>query len=243
MQHIESTLEGADGTSLFMLRHELDEPKAAVVILHGYCEHCLRYGHVVDHFEKQGLNSYLIDHRGHGRSEGPRAAVLRWEEYLDDVEIFLAEVRKHYTEGPLFLLGHSMGGLIATSYVLNRKPKLDGVILSSPYLGLKADVPQWKAVAGKVMSRLWPSISLKSDLDPHLLSHDQAVVQDYISDPNVPKLANARWFTESNKWQEYVQEKASGWGLPALVMHGGGRPHCRSVCNAPFSRTNSGQLG
>ncbi|RJO64375.1 MAG: alpha/beta hydrolase [Myxococcales bacterium] len=221
MLHAEKYIQGSGGLRLFTHRHEADAPKGAVAILHGYCEHSLRYGHVIEKLCGAGLSCYLLDHRGHGKSEGQRAAVLRFEEYLEDLDLFLQDVRGFYPAGPLFLLGHSMGGLIAVNYVLTRKPALAGVVLSSPYLGLKAAVPAWKEALGKFMSRVWPSLSLKSELDPHLLSHDERVVQEYIADPTVSKIANARWFTESTAAQEFCLDQASRWTLPALIMHGG----------------------
>ena len=200
--------------------HEVEKPVGGVVILHGYCEHSLRYPHVVEALNKADLNAYLLDHRGHGRSEGPRAAVLRFEEYLEDLDIFLRRVREQY-QGPLFLLGHSMGGLIAATYALRRKPQVAGVVLSSPYLGLKIPLPFYKALAGRLISRLLPQANITSELSPSLLTHDQAIVADYISDPDVPKIANTRWFTEASAAQAYCQAQAHTLGMPLLLMHGG----------------------
>lgn len=221
MQHIEAMIEGSGGCHLFTVRNEHESPKAALVILHGYCEHCRRYDELVQRLYDEGYSSYRLDHRGHGKSEGPRAAVMRFEEYLEDLDIFLDYVRSHHGDGPLFLLGHSMGGLIATRYVLSRKPSLSGVILSSPYLGLKVAVPAWKEALANVMSVVFPSLSLKGELDPRLLSHDPAIVEEYIADENVSKIANARWYTEASRAQAFVMAKAAEWNLPSLIMHGG----------------------
>lgn len=218
--HTEATLQGSGGLKLFTHSHEVEKPVGGVVILHGYCEHSLRYPHVVEALNKADLNAYLLDHRGHGRSEGPRAAVLRFEEYLEDLDIFLRRVREQY-QGPLFLLGHSMGGLIAATYALRRKPQLAGVVLSSPYLGLKIPLPLYKALAGRLISRLLPQANITSELSPSLLTHDQAIVADYISDPDVPKIANTRWFTEAAAAQAYCMAQAHTLGMPLLLMHGG----------------------
>jgi alpha-beta hydrolase superfamily lysophospholipase len=214
-------IEGSGGLHLFTMRNEIETPKGAVIILHGYCEHSLRYDHVVSFLADAGYNTYLLDHRGHGKSEGPRAAVMRFEEYLEDMDIFIETVRKQYPEGPLFLLGHSMGGLIAGLYMLTRKPAFNGVILSSPYLGLKVDVPAWKDVMGRVMSVLIPSLSMKSELDPMLLTHDVAIAEEYVADPMVSKIANARWYVEADRAQQMVMERAGEWVWPSLIMHGG----------------------
>jgi len=221
VRHIEEMIRGAGGLRLFTQRHEVENPRGAVVILHGYCEHCLRYSHVVERFLDEQVNCYLLDHRGHGRSEGPRAAVLRFEEYLEDLDIYFKEVRTHAPKGPLFMLGHSMGGLIACAYALSRKPELSGIVLSSPFLGMKIPLPPWKKVMAGLLSKTAPSISMKTDLDPYLLSHDSTVVEDYIADPAVAKLANSRWYTEATKTQESIMAHAGEWRWPSLFLHGG----------------------
>lgn len=221
MRHIEKKISGTGDIRLFTQRHEVETPLGAVVILHGYCEHSLRYGHVVERFTKADLNCYLLDHRGHGRSDGPRAAVMRFEEYLEDLDVFMEEAGTWYSGGPVFLLGHSMGGLMAAMYILTRKTAFKGFVLSSPFFGMKVKVPAVKFALGKTMSRLWPSLSLASEIDPHLLTHDEAIVEDYISDPNVPKIANVRWFTEAMDAKDYAIEHAAECSIPALVMHGG----------------------
>lgn len=221
MQHITEMIDGTGGVRLYIQRYELEEAIAGVVILHGYCEHSQRYGHVVERFLEAGISCYLLDHRGHGKSDGPRAAVKKFEEYNEDLDKFMTLVRSWGGDKPLFLLGHSMGGLIATDYMLTRKPDIAGVLLSSPFLGLKVSVPLWKESLGKLFSHIMPSLSMKSDLDPYLLTHDEAIVQEYIADPAVPKIANARWFTEATSRQEYLFAHAGEWKWPALLMHGG----------------------
>ncbi len=221
IRHVEKMMEGSGGVRLFTQSYELDRSNGTVIIVHGYCEHSLRYGHVVNALTEAGYNVYLFDQRGHGKSDGPRAAVLRFEEYLEDMDVFLEQVRKSYGEGPLFLLGHSMGGLVVAHYTLSRRPDIAGVVLSSPYLGLKVKVPAWKEALARVTSRLVPSLSLKSEIDPHLLSHDGGMVEEYISDPAVSKLNNARWYTESSASQDYCQENARSFPVPMLLMHGG----------------------
>lgn len=219
--HSETMISGFDGLRLYTAAHEVDEAKAGVVILHGYCEHSQRYHHVVEAFTQAGLSCYLLEHRGHGRSEGPRAAVKRFDDYLDDLDIYLRGVRERHGDKPLFLLGHSLGGLIAATYVLKRQPSFAGVVLSSPYLGLRIPLPAWKALGGQVISRFFPAANVTSEIDPALLTHDQAIVQDYVSDPDVPKIANARWYTEAAAAQAYCLSHATTWNLPLLLMHGG----------------------
>ncbi len=221
MQYSEGILKGAGGVELYTQSHEVESPKAAVMILHGYCEHSQRYAHVVDALVAQDFNCYLIDHRGHGRSQGQRAAVMDFEEYLQDIDLFFSEVKKRFVKGPLFLVGHSMGGLIAATWCLKRHPELKGVLLSSPYLGLKVKVPVWKETMGRLLSKVLPKLSMASEIDPHLLTHDAAIVEEYISDEMVPKVVNARWFVEASDAQVYCLQHAAEWSLPLCLLHGG----------------------
>ncbi len=223
MQCEEKTIRAADGYQLYTQSFEPENPVAALVIFHGYGEHIDRYRHVVAHYYEKGYACYLLDHRGHGRSQGRRGHVMQWREYLDDAECFWNEiVAPKWENGPVWLLGHSMGGLIAASYVLDKKPVLKGLILSSPFFGLKAKVNIAKLIAGQIMSRIVPTLSLKTDIEPALLTHQQEFVREYEEDPHVHKVANARWFTETLKTQEHCLKDASLLETPNLLVVQGG---------------------
>ncbi len=222
MNKVEEKIKGFGGLSIYTQRHIVDDAKANLVIVHGYCEHSDRYQHLVEYFNGKGMNVFLLDLRGHGKSEGQRAHVMQFEEYHDDLDRFVAQVMEWSPDLPSFLLGHSLGGLIVFSYLaLRPNSPFKGGILSSPYFGLAIDVAPVKKIAAKLLTKFLPHLSLKSEIDPYLLTHDKKVVEDYINDPNVPKVANTRWFTESAKMQETCMRKAPEVQLPFLLMHGG----------------------
>jgi len=217
----EGTLQAHDGTELFYRwwRPE-DETRAVIVVAHGLGEHSGRYAHVGQRFAAGGYAVYALDHRGHGRSQGKRGHVDRFQTYLDDLDAFFAVVGEREPEDrPRFLLGHSLGGLIALAYALEHPERLAGVITSSAALQLAVQVPWHKGLLGRLLSRLWPSLTLGNELDPALLSHDESVVQAYVEDPLVHDRISARAFTEMLRAMRDVLQRAPSLAVPALIMH------------------------
>ena len=123
---------------------------------------------------------------------------------------------------PVYLLGHSMGGLITALYSARNPEGLAGLILSSPGLGIAVEIPAWKRVAGRVLSKVLPTFALPTDLDSALLSHDPASVAAYDQDPLIFKSATARWYTEFIAAQQNLRERASSMHLPLLLLVAGG---------------------
>lgn len=216
-----------DDTSLWARRVRVDAPRARVAFIHGFAEHGGRYGHTLAAFAAAGVDAWVLDLRGHGQSGGPRTFVRAWSDYADDVEAYLRhiEAASQGPRTPLFLVGHSMGGLVVASALLTRRgrlPALAGAALLSPLLGVKMKLPGWKVAAANGLSRLIPSFRLPSDIDPDVLSRDPAVGRAYLADPMCVHSATARWFTECNAAQLRAHDGAARLGSdpPLLVMHG-----------------------
>ena len=127
------------------------ETKAVIIIIHGGGEHSGRYLNPVNYLVPRGYAVYAYDLPGHGKSPGKRGHVNRFTEFLDATDSFLQFVREHEQGKPVFLLGHSIGGLIAADYALEH-PELSGLILSSPFLRMKLKVPAWKSAIAKTAS-------------------------------------------------------------------------------------------
>jgi alpha-beta hydrolase superfamily lysophospholipase len=155
--------------------------RAAMLLVHGIGEHSGRYEHVGAYFAANGIDVLAFDQRGFGRSGGRPAHVDRFEQFLDDVEDLLAERRR--LSLPLILFGHSMGGLIVSRYLVDRRPRPDLAILSSP--AIHAVVPRWQRLAVPVIGRLLPRLRLPSRIDPEALSRDPSVGRAYAADPLV----------------------------------------------------------
>jgi len=231
-EYDEHFFDAGDGLRLFFRRWFVSEAKGLVAIVHGFAEHSGRYGHVVDFLCEAGWSVATFDCRGHGQSGGRRAHIDHFQEYLDDTSSFLDEIKREGFADKPILLGHSQGGLIAASFVQMLPDAVAGLVLSSPFLGLAIKVPAFKAAAGKLLSKIFPTLAMKTGMDPGLLSHDQDVVEKYAADPLVSNIATARWFTEIQKAQETTLQQAGGIRCPLLMLQAG----ADRVVSAPVSK-------
>jgi alpha-beta hydrolase superfamily lysophospholipase len=222
MTHSEGTLSVGEGKELYYQCWSPDgKARAALVIVHGFGEHGGRYGNVVNTLVPTGWAVYCMDNRGHGKSFGKRGHVMAWDEYLDDLSRFVSLVKEKEPNNPLFILGHSMGGLIAADFVEHKPEGLSGVILSGPALSRGAVSPVL-LFAGRVMSAIWPGFTMDTKLDAQAVSRDKAVVETYKNDPLVHSMASARMGTEMGRAIARVLADAGGMSLPVLIVHGGG---------------------
>ncbi len=217
------SLTTPDGFSLFyrVWRQDTGMPHAVFAIVHGQGEHSGRYQNFADYFVPRGYAVYAIDLRGHGRSDGRRGHVDRFEDYFTDVSTLLGFTRNDAPDRPVFLLGHSMGGLIVLAYALRHPEGLAGVISSGAALRLAMAVPGWKLALGNLASGLVPTLAQPNGLSPSWLSHDPAVVEAYQADPLVHDRITARWSTEFFAAQTATLQNAPRLSLPCLILHGG----------------------
>ena len=211
---------GAGRSRLFYRWHPAAEPKGTLVITHGFGEHSGRYLHLLAWLNQHGWSALAYDYRGHGRADGRRAYVDRYDDYLDDLGVALDLARERSPGSPLFLIGHSQGGLITATYAARRRPDVLGMALSGPAMGLSLPVPGWKDALGRAMSRWWPSLTIPTGLDPGLVSRDPDVVAAYRGDPLVLTKATARWYVEFITAQAAILELAPSCTLPTLLMQG-----------------------
>lgn len=222
MKHEDGKFRGTNGLELYCQSwNPEEEPKALLVLVHGLGEHSDRYQHVVNHLVPQGMAIHTFDHRGHGRSaERPLAHVNSWSEYLGDLDAFITMVRQQAPDLPLFLMGHSMGGLIVLEYALDHPEGLQGVIASGPPVG-DVDASPILLFIGRILSRILPSFALETGLNTEAISRDAAVVKAYQEDPLVTGKASARFSTEFTSAMERVRARATEFRLPLLIVHGG----------------------
>lgn len=220
MENQEGTFSGYNGLELFYQCWLPDEAaKATLIVIHGFGEHSGRYMNVVNHMILRGFAVYALDHRGHGRSPGQRGHINNFAEFHGDVKAFVSMVGEHMAGTPLFIMGHSMGGLITLDYVLRHPEGLQGVISSAPGLGIDG-VPTILLFLASIMSRVWPSFSMDAGLDVHAVSRDPAVIKAYENDPLVHGKASARLSTEMQKAGDWCIANAHTLQLPLLMIVG-----------------------
>jgi alpha-beta hydrolase superfamily lysophospholipase len=220
MENGDTTFTGAGGLELYRQAWlPTGSARALLVIVHGFGEHMGRYGNVVDALVPRGCALAGYDLRGHGRSEGPRGLVMSWAEYRRDLARFLELMSEEHPGLPVFLYGHSMGGLIALEYALRHPEGLRGVIASAPAVGPPGVSPVLLFLS-RILSAAVPRFTLSANLDETAISRDPEVVRAYEQDPLVHDRATARLGTEMTKAADRVQERAADFKLPLLVIHG-----------------------
>ena len=221
MQHSEGTFEGAGGASIYYQYWLPEGPVRAVFLLaHGAAEHCARYQHVAEYFAEHGYAMAGLDHEGHGRSEGARGYVRNFDDFLETLGIFHAQINKDFGDLPTILLGHSMGGLIGTSYLLDHQDDFAACILSGP--AIKTDLePGWlQMTIIRLLSAILPKMGVLP-LDANGVCRDPETVQRYREDPLVfsGKLS-ARLVSELFNTMAKVQAGAKNITLPMQMLHG-----------------------
>jgi alpha-beta hydrolase superfamily lysophospholipase len=217
----EGFFSARDGVRLFWHVARAKVPAAHVALVHGYAEHLGRHSEIARALQEAGYSMHLLDCRGHGQSGGKRAHVDRFDEYLSDFELFLARVKEQARGKPVFVVAHSHGALIAARYLLDQPDAVRGAVFSSPYFRLKLQVSPLKIMAGKLIGRVLPSLPMRNELKPELLTRDVAIQNATRADPLYQQIATPRWFTESSAAQETVLRRATEFVTPFLLLLGG----------------------
>lgn len=194
------------------------DPKARLIICHGLAEHGGRYAHVAGALTARGCAAWALDYRGHGRSEGLRGYVERFDLFTEDLHAFV----HHVAPAPrTFMYGHSMGSAVALSYALRYPQDLDGLIVSGGTLIPGAEITPLVQATVKLMSSVLPKLPVAA-LPAAALSHDPAVNVAYDADPLVYRgKVRARLGAEILRANEYVRANLGRLAMPILIMHGG----------------------
>lgn len=220
MQHKEGFFNGLEDQKLYYQgRLPRSDARAMVVIVHGFSDHCERYSNLVEALVKRHLAVYSYDLRGHGRSPGQRGHIEHFDDYRQDTHAFIQFVSARHPDLPVFLFGHSMGGLIALDQALHFPEGLSGVISSAALLG-NPPVAPIKTVLGRFFSKVWPSFSMPASLDETSISRDPAAVQSYRDDPLVHGVGTARLATEIEEAVAETQANAYRLEPPLLIYFG-----------------------
>ena len=209
------------GATLFQQNWLPDGPARAVIVLaHGYAEHIGRYRYFAEHCTTRGIAVYGLDHWGHGKSDGDYGFVKRFSVYLDGVHALTAKAKSDHPGLPVFLVGHSMGGLIATNYLIERSDAFTGVILSGPAIEPADEPSVLLMLVSRILSAVAPKMGVLG-LDAHAISRDPSVVTAYQNDPLVyGGKISARLALEMLKAMQNAEAKAAQIQLPMLLLHG-----------------------
>ena len=221
MDHIEGEFKGEKDLKIFYQAWIPEKSKAVVQVVHGFAEHSGRYMNVVNQLTPLGYVIYANDHRGHGKSDGKRNYVDYFDQYIEDEKKLYDLIKNKHHNLPIFMLGHSMGSMIALVFTKKYEPLLRGLILSGTGTGAGESISKTLKVIVKVLAKITPKKFINPGLEADKLSHDSEVVQAYENDP----LVNADKITIRLGWElmnnfEKFDSITDNLKLPLLVQCG-----------------------
>lgn len=225
IKHSSGEFKSNDGTRIFhqaWTPEKKEDVKAVLAIIHGYGEHGGRYAHVGKFFAERGYHVEALDHRGHGKTDGKDTYIKSIQDCISDVDLFVDRLKTDYPGLPVFALGHSMGGLITTAWVIDRQPELSGVLLTGPAVMISEDISPFLVKASGVLARIAPRLKTIK-LDGNAVSRDPEVVKKYNEDPlnyrgGIPAATGAAL----NAGIKTVHRNLEKFTLPVRIMHGTG---------------------
>jgi len=207
------------GNELHVKKWSVDNPKAQVYLVHGYAEHISRYNHLANQLNAHGYEVIGHDHAGHGNSGGERAYIDRFDQYVWDLKRVIEENKKE--DLPMFIFGHSMGGLVVTSYcTLYRDDEISGVITSGAALKPPKSTPKMLQNIAPFFSEIIAHTKTQS-LDADNICRSKEVVFAYDNDPMVYRGGmKMRTASEMLLRMKKTSSIANLFNQPALFMHG-----------------------
>jgi alpha-beta hydrolase superfamily lysophospholipase len=240
LHRVESNCEGVAGVRLHTIAWEIDQPRCAILVIHGHGEHSGRYEDVAARMAERGCSLYAFDLRGHGRSEGRRGHARSFDVLLQDVD----RLRNHVVgltgaSVPFVLLGQSLGGLIALRYQQEFAPPIHGLVLVAPWLATAMRIPRWKSLATPLLSRLLPALPFRTRLNPEHLSRDPAAVAAYRADPLVHDTITPRLFAEISTAMGQAFVRTERLAVPILLLVGEDDPIVDTPRSIAFARSLS----
>jgi alpha-beta hydrolase superfamily lysophospholipase len=211
-----------------------DGARAVVLMVHGLGEHAGRYDHVATALCSWGFEVHAYDQRGHGESGGKQGTLPSAMALLDDLAEVVDDTRRQYPDLPLILLGHSLGGLVASRFVSLAIRPVNALVLSSP--AMDAGLSTFQKLLLQVMPLIAPNLCVSNGLDAHFLSHDPQVVQAYLSDRLVHNKISPRLgkFIATAGLATVVA--AAKWRIPTLLMYAGADKLVNPAGSAQFAK-------
>ncbi|HSN90225.1 MAG TPA: lysophospholipase [Anaeromyxobacteraceae bacterium] len=217
----EGFLNSADHLRLYWQRYTPPAPRATVAVLHGGGDHSGRYPALTSALVRAGFQAALVDFRGHGQSDGRRFHVDAFSDYLADLDAFLAKLRGDGLAGPLFLVAHSQGGLVAALWGLAHGRETAGIVLSSPFFALAMKPPAVKVLAARLLGRVAPWLPLATGLQAAELTSDEEMRRWTDRDPLYGRATTPGWFEEAGRAQGEALRRAGEFEAPLLVAAAG----------------------
>jgi len=206
-------------------------PHAVLLIVHGVNEHSGRYEHLAAYFTEKGYAVYGLDLVGHGKSSGTRSFAKDFSSFINPILTYLKMIKDWQPGLPVYLVGHSMGGLIGANFLIDHQDQVQGAVLSGSLTLIPDYVSDFTIKIGKLLSSVLPKMRLLA-LDSDGISRDKAVVQAYKDDPLVYNgKMTARISNVMNDGIARIAADGSKINLPVLLLHGSEDSLCDPDCS------------
>lgn len=217
----ESYFRTHDNHRLYYQSHMPARPRAVLIVVHGFSEHAGRYKNFIDSFADE-YAIYVFDLRGHGRSDGIRAHVENFDDFVEDLHLFVDMVAGLHKGKKKFLVAHSMGGQIALNYLAKYPDSpLAGFVTSSANIRVGVPIGFFKRYAGIALSHFFPTMRFSHDINTKWISSDPEAVRSFERDPLVHPHITVNLARHILENQDDLVSKASHIKVPALMLHGG----------------------
>jgi len=215
----ERTFEGVGGVRIFSRSwRPQGAGRGIVILIHGFNSHSGYMAWPAEQFESNGFAAYALDHRGRGKSEGERFYVEKFSDWLGDVDKLVEIARSENPGVPVYVLGHSVGGVIASSYVFEHQPEIAGLICES--FAFDVGLPNLVQLALEGASYLVPHLPLYS-LKNEIFSRDPDVVAKMNNDPLIANEKQpAETASEVLKAAARLKENMPSFNVPVFIIHG-----------------------
>ncbi len=202
--------------SIYLRKWEVQDAKANLYIAHGLGEHGGRYEHLALHFNQLGFNVYAHDHQGHGKSSGTRGHINSFTDYSDDLKMVIETTTKKNAIN--YLLGHSLGGVIASGFLLRYPTLISKSIISAPGFEKKVPPNAFKASIGKLLANLFPKLTLWNEIEAEWICSTKEVVEIYKNDPLVHDRVSTKFFTSFLDESNFIKNNISKISTPTLML-------------------------
>jgi len=208
-------MKGIKNIKLYTYQYIPEENRGiSLLIIHGLGEHIGRYKNLINNLIKHGISVYAFDLPGHGKSPGKRGHIASFDEIIDYIDRYLDQM-----DGHRFVLGHSLGGLLALRSAQELGEKIAGCIASSPAILIPQTAPVLQKIA-LILDKIWPTLTLNNHIDVWALSRSKDIVKAYIDDPLVHDRISARLYGEFVRHVNILWSKAPSSTTSTLVQVG-----------------------
>ncbi|WNR44992.1 alpha/beta hydrolase [Paenibacillus roseipurpureus] len=218
---IEGTLRGVGGATLFYRRTARPEApvKGVIILVHGHGDHSGGLANMCDALVRSGYIVYAADSRGHGRSPGIRGFIRSWDEYTGDLHAMRELAKSEFPQLPLFIVGHSLGGVISTDYVLTRETGLSGLVLVAPAISYKMTTfEKWLI---RILGKVRPQLTIqKKGGSIEGLTQDPDMMAKLQSDPLRHSTITPGLGVGLSQAVPRIMQQAASLKLPLLLQYG-----------------------